>query len=422
MYFRFFLNIVIFISLFLAFVKGQGLYKVKPGDTLYKICREYNLTIKELIDANNISNPDDIKVGTVLVVPFNYYHYKVNKGDTLCGIANKFKITVSALKEINSLDNDKIKVNQILLIPFSSLERLPFGGEKEIEASLKQAIVIEPVASLKKTASREAETITQVLFGEKVGIREAQNNWLRVRVKDGYLGWIESKSLESPLPKQIEELEVMKVAALWLEIKVAPDSASSPLFRIPLGSRVYVTDTNGGWREVWLPNYKKGWVPANQLLPLNYHSENKEEIIKVALAFKGTPYLWGGTSPLGVDCSGFVYTICDFFGIKVPRDADQQWQFLPRQEGAPDVGDLVFFSTYRAGASHVGFYIGEDKFLHASSSRGVIITSLKEPYFKERFLGFRKLPLGETFTPVRWHRKELKSVDFQNIHTQDYKK
>lgn len=112
-----------------------------------------------------------------------------------------------------------------------------------------------------------------------------------------------------------------------------------------------------------------------------------------AKSFFNVPYVWGGRSPNGFDCSGYVAYVYDQFGISLPRMADEQFtagQWVSRRNLQP--GDLVFFTTYEPGPSHVGIYIGAEQFIHASSGAGcVTITSMNKPYYFERYLGARRI-------------------------------
>jgi cell wall-associated NlpC family hydrolase len=115
------------------------------------------------------------------------------------------------------------------------------------------------------------------------------------------------------------------------------------------------------------------------------------QLTRDALRFIGTPYVFGGTSRYGFDCSGFVQHVFALMGVPIPRTADAQYYAGKRATGGPRPGDLVFFQTYEAGPSHVGIYLGHDHFVHASSSRGVMVSSLSESYWSSRYLGAKRL-------------------------------
>ena len=111
-------------------------------------------------------------------------------------------------------------------------------------------------------------------------------------------------------------------------------------------------------------------------------------IVNNAKRYIGVPYVWAGTTSSGFDCSGFVMSVYAKSGINIRRLADEQFyngKRISRDE--LEVGDLVFFETYTYGISHVGIYIGENRFIHSSSSKGVTIDSLDAPYFKIRYRG-----------------------------------
>jgi len=117
---------------------------------------------------------------------------------------------------------------------------------------------------------------------------------------------------------------------------------------------------------------------------------NSLAIAEFAKQYLGVPYVWAGQGPSGFDCSGFVYYVYSNFGIKVPRMADEQY-YSGEVVSKLQPGDLVFFTTYEPGPSHVGIYIGNNNFIHASSAAGeVTITSLSAPYYSSRYLGARR--------------------------------
>jgi cell wall-associated NlpC family hydrolase len=115
------------------------------------------------------------------------------------------------------------------------------------------------------------------------------------------------------------------------------------------------------------------------------------QLTRSALRFLGVPYVFGGTSTSGFDCSGYVQHVFAMLGISLPRTADAQFDVGHRIIGGMRPGDLVFFQTYTAGASHVGIYLGHDKFVHASSSQGVTVSSLHDSYWAARYIGAKRI-------------------------------
>ena len=146
------------------------------------------------------------------------------------------------------------------------------------------------------------------------------------------------------------------------------------------GDEAYVLDRSGDYRRRSLAS-RGGAV--NQV---------QHPLMNTAHRFLGTPYSFGGTSERGIDCSGFVMRVFSLHGIKLPRTADVQFNVgAPVKRGEEQPGDLVFFETYCAGPSHVGVYLGEGNFIHASSSRGVTVSSLADKYYRARYLGAKRV-------------------------------
>jgi cell wall-associated NlpC family hydrolase len=113
-------------------------------------------------------------------------------------------------------------------------------------------------------------------------------------------------------------------------------------------------------------------------------------LTRSAMRFIGTPYVFGGTSPSGFDCSGYVQHVFAMLGISLPRTADAQYYAGKPTVGGMQMGDLVFFQTYLPGPSHVGIYLGGGKFI-SSSGHGVMISSLSDSYWAARYIGAKRV-------------------------------
>jgi cell wall-associated NlpC family hydrolase len=112
-------------------------------------------------------------------------------------------------------------------------------------------------------------------------------------------------------------------------------------------------------------------------------------LIKHATQLVGTPYKWGGTTPGGFDCSGFLNYVFSKKGFKIPRTVSDIWNFGV-DVSKPSIGDLVFFQTYKRGPSHAGIYLGDGKFIH-SGSKGVTISQMSMSYWEQRYLGSKRI-------------------------------
>ena len=120
--------------------------------------------------------------------------------------------------------------------------------------------------------------------------------------------------------------------------------------------------------------------------------------LETAREFLGVPYLWGGASFSGMDCSGLILATLRRHGIVAPHSAAELFKLGQQVDGALQPGDLVFFTnTYKPGISHVGLYVGGNEFLHASSGRGrVTIGNLDDPYYVQKYAGARRIATGTT--------------------------
>lgn len=154
------------------------------------------------------------------------------------------------------------------------------------------------------------------------------------------------------------------------------------------------------WRELNKVKLPKEQSPAplpsvskpDETKPIVVSNKNISPIITSAKKYIGVPYKFGGTTPKGFDCSGYLQYIFAQHKISLPRAADEQYKIgTAVKQAALRPGDLVFFSTYEKGASHCGLYLGDGKFIHVSTSKGVRIDELKDAYWKPKYLGARRI-------------------------------
>jgi hypothetical protein len=210
---------------------------------------------------------------------------------------------------------------------------------------------------------------SQLLLGEVVRVirRTAGDRWLLIEnATDRYRGWVRSWGVALAAPRQVaawRRRARTRASALWMEVRESPGRGPlvTPLF---WGSRVIAGRAEARFRRVELPDGVRGWVEARGLEPGSARPRPLQERAKELL---GIPYLWGGRTPAGLDCSGLVQMILAEQGVQVPRDAGDQERAarpLPRG-GRPRTGDLAFFGPPRGPAGHVGIMVGDGLYLHA---------------------------------------------------------
>lgn len=137
-----------------------------------------------------------------------------------------------------------------------------------------------------------------------------------------------------------------------------------------------------------------GCVTGAGCVPRTTRTPQRDALVEEIRSFKGTPYLYGGSTPKGTDCSGFTMTVLKRFGVKLPHSASKQFKMgRPVSRRNLKMGDLVFFRRGRHGSiNHVGIYLWDGKMVHASSSRGVIVVRWEgNIYYEHRYAGARRI-------------------------------
>ena len=251
------------------------------------------------------------------------------------------------------------------------------GLHARLEAVVPRPAVVARAGSLRSGPTGAASAVSEVRLGEPVEVVAEEGPWRKVRTgPDRYLGWIPVDRLATAAPEATHAVTILRSHAY-----AAPRVQGAVLARLAWGDRLRVRADGEGFHEVLLPDGRTGFVPAPALTPI------PEVPVRPPLeswrAFLDTPYLWGGGSAWGIDCSGFVQLLFRMAGRDVPRDADEQ-HADGREVETPEPGDLVCMQ------GHVGLYLGDDRMAHASgrAMRVVETPVLTGPEDEARFLGW----------------------------------
>lgn len=424
-------------------------HKVAKGDTLQSISRKYSVSVQDLRALNHLGQRGKLKVGTELTLraadsvsgakkpepaagpkraeaPAAEHRYVVKKGDTAWSISQKFHLSLEQLAALNNGATDGLKVGQELVVPSAA------GGKTAREA--------EPAAAETASAANP-----DARSSEAPAPARSSSSSVRVVVKKGDT----LNSLARKHGLSVEELRALnglkKKYRLKLGASLVVKKGTSGETRTAVETRsvqkTYVVKKGDTVRRIAKKFHlrpeeltrlnglgRKGVKPGQKLVvavveePVTPEMqaaafERKEEearldsdlknisdpgtervgltdrAIKIARRMLDIPYKFGGNSIRGIDCSAYVQKVFRFLNVPLPRTAREQFnhgQDIPREELA--TGDLVFFKTYAHFPSHVGIYLGNNKFIHASSvGKRVTIDSLEAPYYSKRFIGGKRL-------------------------------
>jgi LysM repeat protein len=257
--------------------------------------------------------------------------YTVKPGDTLYEISKSFRVSIEVLKKANALQGDSLKLKQVLTIPTEKGNR----GSREKDSYVLQRD--ESPSRISKKVDSLNKEIKKMSGLKTTALKDGQG----LHPKD-----------ESPLNEEADELEDAEKTA------------------------------EGSQAEV-----EKGDSPTSTFLGKWSNPEERGLFVRVVKTFLGVPYRLGGSTLKGMDCSAFVKKIYGIFNIQLPRTAREQLSIGKKVEKDQlKEGDLVFFKP-NGNQAHVGIYIGDNQFIHASSyNKSVKIDDLNTPYYSKRFL------------------------------------
>jgi len=262
------------------------------------------------------------------------------------------------------------------------------------------ALVNLSAANLRVTRGHGAELATQALLGTPVRVVDHQGGWTLVQVPDGYLAWVDGGGIH---PVSEAELEAHRAAEKVIYLKLEgvalsePRAGSAPVSDLVAGDILVLESEADGWYRVRYPDGRTAYVPVAEAARyddwLAGLRATESSLVETALSMLGRPYLWGGTSPKGMDCSGFTKTVYLLNGLILPRDASQQAQAGERVDSTGDFarlrpGDLLFFGRAATDSTpervvHVAMWIGGGRFIHSSGRVQINSMDPADPLYDE---------------------------------------
>lgn len=302
-----------------------------------------------------------------------------DRGITLTGETNLPEAKAALL---DSLASRQIEImDEIRLLPDANLEGMTF------------AIVRNSVANIRSEPSHPAQLSTQALLGMPLKVLKRQGGWYLVQTPDDYLSWIDSGGLTL---MNEEEYAAWKTSPKLIYLSTfgvayaEPSVSAARVSDLVAGNVLKLNGREGHYYRAEFPDGRTAYVSRSEARPFDEWKASLKategSLVATAKTMTGVPYLWGGTSTKGMDCSGFTKTIFFMNGWIIPRDASQQvhaGESIDTSEGFDNLrpGDLLFFGRPATETSpqrvvHVGMWIGNNEFIHSS---GRVHTSSIDP-------------------------------------------
>ena len=324
--------------------------------------------------------------------------YTIKPGDTLTGIAKKYNTSVTNLKTLNGLASDRIYANQ----PLTVLDGTVAG-------TTTQTITPAPATSIVFNTYTVVSGDTLIKIANQHGISLAELKiWNNIESHIIYPGQVFTVSKpngsSAPAPTTTANTDQTTTTVSNANTSNYVIKSGDTLSRIALdhgmtvstlkslnnltsdlifaGQTLKVSGSSAGSTPALTANVSSNPTPTNV--------QASTSLIDVAKSLVGIPYAWGGNTPAGFDCSGFIYYVHNRAGIEMNRYSAQGYYDRSYYVSNPQAGDLVFFeNTYKSGISHMGIYLGNNQFVHAGSD-GVEISSLGSGYWQDHFVDFKR--------------------------------
>lgn len=273
-------------------------------------------------------------------------------------------------------------------------------------------LIVSAVADVRREPSHKAELVSQAIHGDVVTPLKAENEWTLVRMDDGYIGWIRDWHLRRSTTVERDSFSAASTHRVRANHAVVLEHlGGTPIAELVVGTPLVAGEPAGrGLLNVRLADGRTGLAPRSALEPLRKRRPTPERLARTGLGFLGIPYLWGGTTPNGFDCSGLIQRVFRLNGLLLPRDSDQQALFgAERPNPAPSElvpGQLLFFGRARDSITHVGLVLPDRTFLHSYGQVTVNAIDPSHPRYSQRLAAIWQL----TRDPMKKGTRSRRSI------------
>ena len=308
--------------------------------------------------------------------------------------------------QVHEVLNDWYKVSYGMYTGYVHADYLDYtadtasADEKEEAVTIveKEAVITGNDVNFRSGPSAEEKSLAVLKKDAKVTLVSVENDWGKV-IWEKQTGYVSAKYLA------VDGIPVVDARGIvtgdCVNVRSKPTTDSSIVTKVYAGTILELVSLEDNWYQI---NYKDNvcYISADYVDPYVPSSASSigEKVVEEALSHLGTPYAWGGASPKGFDCSGFTMYVYGQFGYSLPHSATSQWNSLSTYVERADLqpGDMVFFCdpsrSNGKACSHAGIYIGDGKFVHASSGSSgkyVRISSLNESYYNRYYKGAKRI-------------------------------
>ncbi len=272
-----------------------------------------------------------------------------------------------------------------LALPLALASTTARAQPRAAAPAVGDAVVIVTVENMYSAADDSKDVVSQATLGQVVEVLDSRDGFARIRTPDHYEGWIPRAAIseyeEAGAPRYARAGSVVEVTSLMANVYRQTDvTTARPLLQAPLATRLEVassipaSEPDSRWLTVRLPSGQIGYLQKGDVRAVDPGRQRRRgtprEIVATARRFLGVPYLWGGMTARGIDCSGLASRVYHANGVTLPRDADLQFEdrnAVPVARAALRQGDLLFFGRDAKHVSHVGLYAGAGWFINATT-------------------------------------------------------